>query len=1292
MADCSQFASNMNVIPMLAEHPTMRVFMQNVVVNMHNVRDVIDQLYSEFLAFQKDTTNFRHFLKRKRSNQEYDLDVGGVGPREVSELETPSIPALKTQRTESDLSTAGKEEEQEMHVAEGEETSYHSSKREVWGVGKSGANLSRILHAGHFALKLLPADGRPQLILITDGTMKSNVNDNTFVRQFSDEDVTCHIIQVGSAKSFVPGRNFGFVPDNEILAFLTRATGGSLLYADECKQIARDQTPHEQSRAENLNDDNIHNLADSVLQYLPADNNDYSPPNMYHCKFLFRETTLVRSPDVYLQPNDRRDINQARDQSMEKQQAGQNFPWDPHSYPPQPPLRLLKYREYPLPAEFSHVIATRTREGFTLQSVSFDDGTGVKTLDTALRSLKAPDLSAIKKERIQIVMALHWQPNIVIEYRIRATWLPMVIGPSSQLKNDPMLLHSNIFGRSKAPRAEIFVRTDAEFAHMLQNWDIFRRRAQMMGVVTGATFFNDSYNAPVYAKTEKLRSYLIDIFEDDEVLKSLIGFNGKYLQSLASSLSSTVEHRSLEASQQRDAYLVSFHEFWDKLNASSTRARTRSWYDHDFIDLLIGNVSPYMSPKLTSAYNQEFISNVETEVNDALEIIRTALSRNMDFEGQDGTFVKVMNRMIMNVESKDDNALDYFSYSLGYPPSFYEVRVRREYGRLVSLRLLFFNMDVNARQRIKGQLMYLLKTSQETSSAYNYLCERPFSSLLMRDPKHFQDMMEPTVSRRPRTTIMTRKRTWYLPPVLWLTSEYIVRDYLRHMTWSWQTDNYQDQYHKENKMMPVHDLAFQFLCQARLDQGYHLVSPRPDSTHFYQEIYLPSRDGSHRILCAIQYFIWKDSATGKITTELWMEPSGNLEQYELVKEWTLEPDRRTISQLVTFDQMHIVGRSKSKGDIKERRRGSENTLDDTMAMMLPQLFDVATVLRSNAFVVATFACPQFHLQEPLATDYFYQLAQSPSSAKKRRSGRLGQHHLIVDSNIECDDLRGARNMCVRPDPVLNRNKENMARLDVRYQSFALMHYFIEYALARIADGEVIMTSQNSGKGFWLKIQEAVMEKLQGKGYLSSSCLTTDLRQLRCFIHIFDVRSFVIVLFPAIDAITTSLLNMDKEESTLPFSEPETQDYRIDVMLFECVRQKPMKPLKTTEYAKALPIVSHTNIKLEEDDDIIVKSVDYIVDEKENFGVPMQPMMLEGQFRRRCARNLSERTVTVAHKVSQLYSKAYFRSLYTCLLRGHAVTDDDLGKALELCEEAKMEIDITEFVNVMSLQQHGDQAG
>ncbi|KAI9019407.1 hypothetical protein CLU79DRAFT_888752 [Phycomyces nitens] len=1296
MADCSQFASNVNIIPMLVAHPTMRVFMQNAIITTKNIDHIIDKLYAEFQSFQEDTTSFRKLLKRRRPNMGYNLDVSGevldatslpsnIGIPQDTDHQTP-------RRTKTDKQKAGQKKE---------EPSYYASKKEVWGIGKSGANISRILHAGYFALSLLPQEGRPQLILITDGAMKSNVHDNTFVQQFAEEDVTCHIVQIGYKDSFIPGRNFGFLPDNEILRFLSRATGGTFMFSEECEEI-RDSDIH-QSSATDRNDEQKSEFGETI-RIVPTASVQCPPPNVYHQKFLFRETYLSKHGyDSYSQSGENQDHNNnLRDLSGpsgvdigREITAKHNFPWDPNANPPESDWRLLKYREYILPAEFSHIIAARTREGFSLQSITFDNGNGTSKSGPSMHNLSSIDLDPSKKERIQISMVLYWQPNVTIEYRIRATWLPSVIGTPGKLKGETLLLSSGIFSRAKIPKAEILVRTDTGFAHMLQNWDVFRRRAQMMGVVTGSIYFGESYAAPAYAKIEKLKSYLINIFEGDETLKSIIGFNSKFLSTWATGDTSLTLQLSprYENTLRRSAFLESFQAFWEKVNATECRSRTRCWYDYNCLDMLIGDISPYMSPKFTSIYNQDFALNVEDEIMKSITSLKEVIKGWADFESTDGTFVKFIHGLLAT-PSHDENSKDYFS----------------EYGRLITLRLLFFNVDVLARRRTFDNIVRLLKSSEKTnmSSGSSTGSESDHNDRKSTD--------------RRQTENISRSKAWYLPVAMWLTGEYIVRDYLQHMTWSWQTDNHQDQFHKDNRMMPIHDLAFQFLCQTRLDQGYRLVSPFPDSTHFYQEISLPNRDGRES-LCAIQYFIWKDADSGRITTELWIEPSGTLafNQYELVKKWTVDPDRKTISQLVTFDQMYAVGRSKGKGDFKDKRDTTSDTQgmdDDTVVMRLPHLFDISSVLRNNKFVVTSFKCPIYKTQpivqqddqEAVIDDGFHFNSDFSTSTELSDNGSVynpEKHNIQLTNGLRSGIHSGRvptspastlslptkyttiKELCPRPDPVLSRSKEAIARLSPKAQNYALMHYYIENSMEIITDGEIIMSHHNKRKTFWRELQEALNKATSN--HLSGVRMTPSLQKLRCFVKTFDERSFVVVLLPSLEAIVSGLSLLSdspcktKEKDCAGLDQ---EDMFVDYFIFECLRQKPMRPTKTTLLFSS-PLDEENRSRIESlnfDDDVTMTNMDYLIHQPDGLGETIRPQILQGNFSSCSGQSqISEKTLRVAQDIMHAYSKSFVKSFYTCLLSGFPVIEEDLSKVLEICNESVMSIDITEFVNIFTLQ-------
>ncbi len=107
--------------------------------------------------------------------------------------------------------------------------------------------------------------------------------------------------------------------------------------------------------------------------------------------------------------------------------------------------------------------------------------------------------------------------------------------------------------------------------------------------------------------------------------------------------------------QQQEMSIKSFKIFWDRLNTAETRARTRCWYDSGCIDLLVGDVSPFMSPKLLSVYNQDFVNNVEGNIRIMIENVKSVMEDWADFVGEDGTFVKIIHKTLPNLFTSHDD-------------------------------------------------------------------------------------------------------------------------------------------------------------------------------------------------------------------------------------------------------------------------------------------------------------------------------------------------------------------------------------------------------------------------------------------------------------------------------------------------------------------------------------------------------------------------------------------------------------------------------------------------------------
>ncbi|KAJ2958463.1 hypothetical protein NQZ79_g5904 [Umbelopsis isabellina] len=1439
IAECSQFASNINIIPLLSDHPTMKVFLQNVVINRQNISQVLDRLRCEFNDFQREYVSFRKHLSRKRNKFDYDLDVTTEHTvrhdeslvNDLSPKETNTPEELDSARTEgqsastptvtSDVqdekgagqnsfyvkSASNKNESsndvEKKHSAPIKGSSQSQNMKEVWGLGRTGANLTYLLYACHLALKLLPQDGRPSVILITDGVMKSSLQDESIIRLFVEDDITCSIIQVGSGQKFAATANFGFVPDDDILHYVTETTGGHFILAKDCQPITDDVIPSTTSPSVPENVDSPEVQADSGDSYFPAShlaqqlssklsdlthpvvryhiNVDPQLPNFYHHHLIFHERLIrkrrsdskkhqsTRSTSSWSKSS--KEANELSIDHRDRQEISlhRNFPWDPKSRQPEPDSRLLKYHEYALPTEFSHIVAARTRQGFVIRSIN------ISRASREGRRHRSEDSAGISKEHIQLLMTLEWQPNVTVEYRIHASYFPTAVGalvtsnflsesvsPSSSsplsipIDGKNVAMTGGIFSRTRAPRAEIYVRAHSAYAHMLQNWDVFTRRMQMLGVVTGSVAPGDARAAPMYAKLGKLRQTLIQIRELDEILRGIATFNARQL----SSLTARQHNRAFQTEQQfnrlhqYEIYVNNFKEFWESVNKHDLRYQIRCFYDHGSVDFLISKISPYMSPKLTSSYNQDYINNVETEINIGVEKMRSILAAWSTFVGSDGTYIKLVHRSnsvqtpienqrsprYLGIQASDSPAISLTSSSA----SFCEIRLWREIGCLVTLHAVYFNVDVGARQDILRDLEALIQSANDADGVGSYvICKRPLSTLLMRDAEHLSDFDMESYTQNALMPLQQGEKFsedhWYLPSSLWLNGQYIVRNHMRHMTWSWNTSNQHDEYHREHKMMPLADLAFQFLCHARRNQGYQLVLPRPDRTHFYKE-HLTGK--ANKQACAIQYFIWKDASSGAITTELWMEPADtpSLEdQYAYVKEDTFEFDRTCLSQLVTFDQIHAVGRHLGVAQILEAKvdnAGDENLAEDApmRTMSLSTIFDLAATLPLGSAMISLYSCPRF-LNEKASRcsspgswcsgattpDQFFSpaddlsssvhLEETPALGAKARpvarpavppSGTTPKTKLQITTTVKSEMGTNDR------DPVssyLQQYNVELSKLDDANQDYALLHSSLETSIAKEIKSEILLDHHYDSQVFWSKIKSAISTSANEPCIESSLVFVESLCDMRCFVHILNPRSFIVILVVKFPAVIRGLLGYQDSGKGATESRlrehydmqllQATVDKRlksfketnyVPVLMFECVRQKPLRP--DSDSQQATPILQGETCKME---GLLQNSLELTVTrigacEQLEDVLDIRPEVYNGRFSTSLS-TPSNHSYQLIRRIDQIYAMSFVRSIYACMLQNRVIAEQDMERLTKMLREDHIKVDITEFLNSRVLLSH-----
>ncbi|KAG1239688.1 hypothetical protein G6F68_018390 [Rhizopus microsporus] len=129
----------------------------------------------------------------------------------------------------------------------------------------------------------------------------------------------------------------------------------------------------------------------------------------------------------------------------------------------------------------------------------------------------------------------------------------------------------------------------------------------------------------------------------------------------------------------------------------------------------------------------------------------------------------------------------------------------------------------------------------------------------------------------------------------------------------------------------------------------------------------------------------------------------------------------------------------------------------------------------------------------------------------------------------------------------------------------------------------------------------------------------------------------------------------------------------------------MKPTKDVVASRTSNHFLTENI-IDDTDRVNIKPIEFLIHESDGLGEMLRPELYEGHFNG-CQTNaqVSERTLRVAQDIVKHYSKSFFNSFYASLVRGFTASDDDLSKVLEVCHESNMELDLTEFMNMMEMQ-------
>ncbi|CAO3658343.1 unnamed protein product [Rhizopus stolonifer] len=910
----------------------------------------------------------------------------------------------------------------------------------------------------------------------------------------------------------------------------------------------------------------------------------------------------------------------------------------------------------------------RLRQGFTLNSVSLFDETNKSPLKT---SNARESESFPKRERVVIVFVLRWQPQMTVEYRIKSHWTSSLRRYLKSISHQDRLIHipedpntesgDSLFSCMRAPKAEILVRATTSFSHMLHNWESFQRRSQMMAV-QGAKNSMDLSGTPGFVKVGKMKRLLERLAESDSMLKQLVQFN---------------QNEKLHETENT-AHTAKFSSLWSKLDRSELRTFNMCWYDEKSVSLII-NHTDSLSESIRFYMDEEYDDNDEAEL--ALVQLYAKLEEWASYMSEDRqTCIKILS------SPESTSSLE------GQPTTgilqFCEVRVVRETDRLVCVRFLFFNTTVYLRQQIVDSVLNRLNCDQKGETIVggvpfsNGVTKRPLSSLLLRDAAHFASRYD-AESKTPKL--------WFINPAYLLTGEFIVRNILQQNTWHWDIQDVHNHLEDHNKpLVSLINLAFECISLNRSEHKWNVLSFNKSFGHFYKEVFTTNND-----VFSVQYFVWKDHSKKTITTEMWVEPLSSDSTFRLqdmVQSDVFDKDKNIFMHLVTFDILYAFGQH-ILSSMNELSKGRLETDDDfrevTRWMQQSSLFSVPSVISQSSLLLAAYTCPNYGR-------HYHPTETGDPSAAAALAAVSNQSHIQNLSMIEQDSVKATRRtnvnprsrtvsrfsplgsplvntmsplvwhsdkssacVCPRPDELFCNEKDAISKLRPVLRDIALLHYYVENSLSAVADRSLSLNKVSSDD-FWGGLVKELIESDALDVVQSTLFVAQNFRDLKCFIKIFDPSTFVLILVPRLDAIVKGLHHFELKGGQHVFD-------RISLTMFECHRQVPGNNRTTGDQIKVQPINS-------------LCSKEWI----ESLGSTLRPNLLRGCLPYLPDEPLSDRTLLLMQKITQVYSRSFVKSVFTCLLHGRAIDPEDFEKVLEICDESNLDIDLTGYLNVQTL--------
>jgi hypothetical protein len=140
---------------------------------------------------------------------------------------------------------------------------------------------------------------------------------------------------------------------------------------------------------------------------------------------------------------------------------------------------------------------------------------------------------------------------------------------------------------------------------------------------------------------------------------------------------------------------------------------------------------------------------------------------------------------------------------------------------------------------------------------------------------------------------------------------------------------------------------------------------------------------------------------------------------------------------------------------------------------------------------------------------------------------------------------------------------------------------------------------------------------------------------------------------------------------------------VPVLMFECVRQRPLRPDPKTEPSTSTTSLNQDHLEYLLNDPFELSVTHISPSEQSNDTFDVRPVVYEAKFSSSIT-ELSDHSYKLQSHIDHIYAKSFMKSMYSCMLLGRTVDDQDMERMTKMFRQDYIKVDITEFLNARSL--------